>query len=64
MHRDCLGNVYKTLPSRPPQHKAKPSKGGVRKIGRSHRVGEWRKLVRAREASHRAHGHKFTPYPC
>lgn len=64
MYRDCLGNVYKSLPSRPPQHKAKPSKGGDRKIGRSKRKGEWRSKVKSREATHRAKGHKFTVYPC
>lgn len=62
MYKDCLGNTYSELPRKPPQHKAKPSKGGSRKWDKSSTT--WQQKVKTREAAHRAKGHRFTPYPC
>lgn len=65
MFRDSLGNVYKSLPHKPPQHHAKPTKK-ERKFGRSERKGKglWRQKVKQREAAARAQGRKFPTYPC
>jgi hypothetical protein len=46
VHYDCLGNRYDRVPKPPPVHKAKPSKGGVRKIGRNRlKCAEYRSKV-------------------
>lgn len=62
MFKDSLGNTYKALPSRPPIHHAKPSKGGARKYGRNRTPSTWRQTVKRREAAHKAAGHKFPTY--
>jgi hypothetical protein len=64
MFKDSLGNSYAKLPTKPPKHTAKSSKGGKGKIGRSKRNADWITKVKTRERAHRERGQKFDSYPC